>query len=344
VSTSDYSGSDPQSFSSDSQLFSSSSSSSPSSSASPLSSRSGSSRSSSRRSSSSRLERLDRLRRLTARDHLLLSWLAEHYVLTTGQIAAALFPSLRSARLRLAVLHSLQAVTRFVDVTTGDRQYLYTLGPLGAVVYPTQYNDPLRTDGREPRSSVERTERIIGSRRLPHLLGTNQLFVDLHAYTRTDATARLARWWSEQHATAVYSAVAAAAAGPGIRPDGHGVWEAGGREVGFFLEHDNGTETIGTVLRKLREYDRLAVGGPRYPVLLRVPGRRREQNLLDVLAGVRLAMPVATGIHDEHPAGPAWTLTHDPGLRRWLHELPSDHGPENPATNPHRYPGGAVSV
>lgn len=337
MSSLDYSGSDLQSISSDSRLSSSSSSRS-------RSSRSASSRSSASRSSSSRLDRLDRLRRLTARDHLLLSWLAEHYVLTTGQIATALFPSLRSARLRLAVLTSLQAVTRFVDVTTGDRQYLYTLGPLGTVVYPTQYNDPLRTDGREPRSSVERTERIIGSRRLPHLLGTNQLFVDLHAYTRTDPNAQLARWWSEQHATAVYGAVAAVADGPGIRPDGHGVWAAGGREVGFFLEHDNGTETIGTVLRKLREYDRLALGGgPRYSVLLRVPGRRREQHLLDVLAGARLAMPIATGVHTEHPAGPAWTLTHDPGLRRWLHELPSDHGPENPATNPHRYPGAAAA-
>jgi hypothetical protein len=286
------------------------------------------------RSSSSRLDRLDRLRRLTVRDHLLLAWLAEHYVLSTAQIAAALFPSIRSARLRLAVLHSLQAVTRFADVTTGDRQYLYTLGPLGTVVYPTQYNDPLRADGREPRSSVERTERIIGSRKLAHLLGTNQLFVDLHAYTRTDPNARLARWWSEQHATSVFVRA-------GIRPDGHGVWAAGGRQVGFFLEHDNGTETIGTVLRKLRAYDQLAGYGPRYPVLLRVPGRRREQHLLDVLAGVRLAMPVATGIHGEHPAGPAWTLTHEPGPRCWLHELPSDHGPDNPATNPHRYSGSA---
>jgi hypothetical protein len=74
-------------------------------------------------------------------------------------------------------------------------------------------------------------------------------------------------------------------------------------------------------------------------VLLRVPGRRREQNLCDALARVPTAMPVATGVHDEHPAGPAWTLTCDPGLRRWLHELPSHHGPTNPATNPHRYTG-----
>ncbi|WP_250008788.1 replication-relaxation family protein [Actinoplanes sp. M2I2] len=281
---------------------------------------------------------MDRLRRLTARDHELLSWLAEHYVLATAQIAAAQFPSLRAARLRLAVLSALQAVTRFVDVTSGDRQYLYTLGPLGAVLYPTQYNDPLRADGREPRSNVERTERIIGSRKLGHLIGTNQLFIDLHAYARTDPNARVHRWWSEQHATAVYAGVPAAADGPSIRPDGHGIWEAGGRQVGFFLEHDNGTETIGTVLRKLQAYDRLtAHGGPHYPVLLRVPGRRREQHLLDVLAGTRLAIPVATGIHQEHPAGPAWTLTHDPGLRRWLHELPSDHGPDHPITNPHRY-------
>jgi hypothetical protein len=281
--------------------------------------------------SSSRLARLDRLRRLTARDHHLLRLLAEHYVLSTDQVAAALFPSCRSARLRLAHLHRLEAISRFVDVTTGSGQYLYTLGPLGVVVYPTAFNDPNRPDARTPRSSVERTERIIGSRKLRHLLGTNQLFIDLTAYARGDDNARLARWWSEQHTTAVF-------ARSGVQPDGHGIWAAGGREVGFFLEHDNGTEPLGTVLRKLRGYEQLAAYGPRYPVLLRVPGRRREQHLLDALAGVPTAMPVATGIHSEHPAGPAWTLTTDPGPRRWLHELPSDHGPDNPATNPHRFP------
>jgi hypothetical protein len=281
--------------------------------------------------SSTRLARLDRLRRLTTRDHHLLRWLAEHYVLSTDQVAAALFPSRRSARLRLAQLHQVEAVSRFVDVTTGNGQYLYTLGPLGVVVYPTAFNDPNRPDARTPRSSVERTERIIGSRKLRHLLGTNQLFIDLAAYARGDDNAGLARWWSEQHTTAVF-------ARSGIQPDGHGVWAAGGREVGFFLEHDNGTEPLGTVLRKLRGYEQLAAYGPRYAVLLRVPGRRREQHFLDALAGVPTATPVATGIHSEHPAGPAWTLTTDPGLRRWLHELPSDHGPDNPATNPHRFP------
>ncbi|MCZ7421153.1 replication-relaxation family protein [Verrucosispora sp. WMMA2121] len=282
---------------------------------------------------------MDRLRRLTTRDHQLLRLLAEHYVLSTDQITAALFPSRRSARLRLAQLHQLEAVSRFVDVTTGSGQHLYTLGPLGAVVHPTQFNDPNQAGARAPRTSIERTERIIGSRRLAHLLGTNQLFIDLLGYARTDGHARLARWWSEQHTTAAYAAASyAAGSGAGVQPDGHGIWHAGGRAVGFFLEHDNGTEPLGTVLRKLRAYEQLARYGPRYPVLLRVPGRRREQHLLDALAGVPTAMPVATGLHSEHPAGPAWTLTTDPGPRRWLHELPSDHGPDNPATNPHRFP------
>ncbi|TYC20056.1 replication-relaxation family protein [Micromonospora sp. MP36] len=278
----------------------------------------------------SRQERLEHLRRLTLRDRMLLGWLAEHYLLSTDQIAKALFPSRRAALVRLAALRSVEAVTRFVDITTGTSQYLYALGPLGAVLHPTAYTDPDQPTARPPRSSIERTERIVGSRKLRHLLGVNQLFVDLHAYTRTDPNARLLRWWSEQHATAAYAAA-------DIRPDAHGVWSVGDRTVGFFLEHDNNTENLGRVLRKLRAYERLTEFGPRYPVLLRVRSRRREANLLRALAGVPTAMPVATGVHDEHPAGPAWTLTTDPGLRRWLHELPSDHGPDNPATNPHRY-------
>lgn len=280
--------------------------------------------------SPSRLARLDRIRRLTCRDHQLLDWLAEHYVLTTGQIAAVLFPSIRAARLRLAVLNDLQAVSRFADITTGDRQYLYTLGPLGAMLHPTQYNDPNQAGARAPRTAIDRTERIIGSRRLRHLRGTNQLFIDLASYARSHPGHHLDRWWSEQHATAVFARA-------GIRPDGHGVWAAAGRQVGFFLEHDNGTETLTTVLEKLRGYEQLAAYGPRYPVLLRVPGRRRQRHLLDALAGEHVAMPVATGLHDDHPAGPCWTLSADPQRPRALHELPSDHGPDNPATNPHRY-------
>ncbi|MFJ6199156.1 replication-relaxation family protein [Micromonospora sp. NPDC092111] len=274
-------------------------------------------------------ERLARVRLLTLRDHELLTWLAEHYLLSADQVAAALFPSKRSALLRLATLHRYEAVHRFGDTRTGTDQYLYTLGPLGLDLHPRAYSDPLRPDAPTPRSSVERAQRIIGSRRLNHLLGTNQLFIDLHAYTHADPSAQLVRWWSEQHATAAYALA-------GIRPDGHGIWRAAGRATGFFLEHDNGTEALRVVLGKLRAYERLTEFGPRYPVLIRVPNRRRENNILDALTGVPTAMPVATGLHHEHPAGPAWTLTSDPDSRRWLHELPSDHGPDT-ATNPNYY-------
>src|SRR3954471_9264370 len=111
-----------------------------------------------RRRPSPRQARLDQLRRLTGRDRLLLSWLAEHYVLTTTQIARALFPSERSARLRLAALAGIDAVTRFVDVTAAGRQHLHTLGPLGMIVEPTCFHHPDRPDARAPQGAPDPKE------------------------------------------------------------------------------------------------------------------------------------------------------------------------------------------
>ncbi len=280
--------------------------------------------------------RRDRLRltaRLTPRDRTILGWLAEHYLLSTAQITQATFTGPRRARKRLHDLHDIEAVNRFVDVTTGSRQYLYALGPLGQIVNPTRYHDPDRPDAPAARTSIERTERIVGSRKLAHLLGVNQFFVDLIAAARTIDGAELARWWSEQHIAAAYAGFA------GIQPDGHGIWRLAERTVGFWLEHDRGTESLGTVLDKLPAYARLVDGGgPRYPVLLHVPSRAREQHLLDALAHLRPSMPVATAVHAEHPAGLAWTLAGDrTRQRRWLHELPSDHGRVDPVNNPHRF-------
>jgi hypothetical protein len=81
-------------------------------------------------------------------------------------------------------------------------------------------------------------------------------------------------------------------------------------------------------------------------VLLWVPGRDREVNLLRVLAGIDTAMPIATAVHSPDPAGRVWILAADlpsgPGRRYRLHELPSDHGPHT-ATNPGRYLGDDMS-
>jgi hypothetical protein len=267
------------------------------------------------------------VRRLSGRDRLILSWLAEHYVLSTEQLAAALFPSLRAAQRRLTVLHRIGAVSRFAFPRTeqDSGSYRYTLGPLGVRLYPTSYTDPDNPAAKPPRTHVERRARIIRSPRLGHLLGVNQFFIDLLAYARQRTDAQLMRWWSEQHATAIYSARSRQ-----LRPDGHGIWSVGDGEVGFFVEYDSGTENLARVIKKLPAYERLATeGGARYPVLLWVPDRRREANLLRLLAGVPTAMPVATAVHCADPAAPIWALPGDPGPRLHLHELPSGHGPRS---------------
>ena len=278
-----------------------------------------------------RADPLSVLRRLTPRDRLLLSWLAEHYLLCTHQVASALFSSARTARMRLTILYRLDVLARFAfGVPEGGSQpYLYTLGALGLQLHPTIYNDPDHPAARPPRSHLERARRIAASSKLEHLHGVNQFFVDLHAHTRTHPQARLARWWSEQHATDAYASA-------GIRPDGHGVWQVGPTSVGFFLEHDNGTENLARVIAKMRGYERLTEFGPRYPVLLWVPSLRRQAHLLDAFAGARTATPVATAVHGNNPAGAIWTLAADPTRPRCLHELPSDHGPRT-ATNPQRF-------
>ncbi len=283
----------------------------------------------------------DAYRRLTSRDRLLLSWLAEHYLLSSTQVARALFGSPRTARLRLTILTRLGFLTAipYGRDDGGALPWLYTLGPLGLDLHPRAYSDPDNRGLRPPRSSVERARRIVGSPQQLHFLGVNQFFVDLHAHTRAHPHARLARWWSERHATDAYSRA-------DIHPDGHGIWQVhthtGIARVGFFLELDRNTENLARVIGKLRGYENLARFGPRYPVLLWVPDRRREASLLRALDGVDTAMPVATAVHDPDPAGPIWALTTDPYHRRALHQLPSHPGPDSP-TNPdraHAHPAG----
>ena len=279
--------------------------------------------------SSSSSGHLNTYRRLTPRDRLLLSWLAEHYLLSTHQIARALFDSTRTAQQRLTILHRLGVLHRFTFANhdgTPETPYLYTLGPVGMRLHPDAYHDPDQLGLKPPRSSIERVDRLARSPILGHLLGVNQFFVDLHAHTRTHPGTAVARWWSEQHAAAVFRR--SQTRKTNIQPDGHGIWTAGGHTVGFFLEYDRSTEDVPRVLRKLKAYELLAKTGPRFPVLLWVPTARREASLLDALQGSALPMPVATAVHGDDPAAPVWTLTGDrPPRRRALHELPADPGP-----------------
>ena len=315
-----------------------------------------SSSASSSSSSSSSLVHNDPLkaaRHLTLRDRLLMSWLAEHYVLTTSQINAALFPSRRITQRRLTalsrigalspfrydptaadpLLYSIGALPRYglgvPEVDPGDLRY--SLGPLGVLLHPTAYHDPDDIKAKPPRTHLERRTRIERSHTRRHLMGVNRFFTDLYAHARTHPGSRLTHWWSEQHTTTVFSGRHRIRPdGQGveevkIRPDGHGVWQAGDTTVGLFLEHDNDTMSVVEVVRKLRNYDYLAQqdDAPNWPVLLWVPTADRERRLQQALAGTPMAFTVATAVHCRTPAAAIWTPIAHPGTRVHLHELAS---------------------
>jgi len=111
-----------------------------------------------------------------------------------------------------------------------------------------------------------------------------------------------------------------------VHPDGHGIWTADGQTVGFFLEHDRGTEPLSRVVSKLKGYAQLAQQGQRLAVLLWVPHRIREAGLLDLMDGLTFPMPVATAVHADDPAAPIWALSTHPDHRLALHELPANPG------------------
>ncbi len=270
----------------------------------------------------SRPDPLRDLRHLTPRDRHLLAWLADHQTLTTRQVATALFPSLRAAQKRLTLLHRIGAVDRFTFAPTPTSRggLRYTLGPLGDLLHPPP-------SGR--RNHLARRVDIARNPTLDHLLGVNGFFTDLAGHTRTHPGTWLRRWWNETHTTAVYALA-------GVHPDGHGIWQAGDQTMGFFLEHDRGTEPLRTLLTKLPAYQRLAVAGPRYPVLFHLPTTGREVHLHQRLADLDPGIPVATSTHDQQPAGPVWALVGAGGPRRYLHDLPSNHGPVG-VSNPHRF-------
>jgi hypothetical protein len=155
---------------------------------------------------------------------------------------------------------------------------------------------------------------------LPHLLVTNGFFVALTAHARTDPTTRLDRWWNEARCRDEVGTV--------VRPDGHGVWNVGGRPVPFWLEVDLGTETLSRVVGKLDGYAKLPP--PRaYPVLFWLPTAAREANLHAHLArtGVPGGVAVATAAADtgDGPAGPVWRVAGRPG-RVSLADLASPDG------------------
>jgi len=265
---------------------------------------------------------------LSSRDHLLLQWLRDHGVLTTPQIAHALFPSLDFAQRRLHRLTALALIDRFRPLRAdgGSYPFHYVIDQLGAEVVAAQRDEP------PPRPGYARTNRRrwTATRLLGHRLGVNRFFTDLAGHARTHPDHRLQRWWPETRCaqTGAFhrpgSPVHVGSLTAPIHPDGHGIWTHHDRPVPFFLEYDTGGEALTELLRKIAGYERLALhGGPRWPVLFRLHATDRQTHLHHYLADAPTRIPIATAVlTDTTP--PDTAVAVGPAERCWwLHRHPN---------------------
>lgn len=193
---------------------------------------------------------------LTPRDRLVLELVAEHHVLTTEQLRALVFPSISRAQHRLLHLADLGVLWRTQPYRAdgGSKPFHYLLGYRGVELRAAQEG----TTPPRPATHADRLRRILESPRLGHLLGVNQFFADLADYSRRAGLGAFAAderdfareglhtWRSEESITEFY--------GNKITPDGYGCWHEHGRWLGFFLEHDTGTEPLRKVADKIDRY------------------------------------------------------------------------------------------
>jgi predicted transcriptional regulator len=267
--------------------------------------------------------------RLTDRDMTLLGWLADHGVLTTAQIAHALYPSLDFAQRRLLKLTRADLLDRFRPQRPdgGSHPYHYLLDQLGVDVMAAQ-----RDEDDLPRRDRARKRRwwLTNRANLPHLLAVNQFFTDLAAHSRTHPDTALERWWPSARCqrqgafrdldpddTRLFFATIAA--------DGHGIWTTTRRDstggdvtvqVPFFVEVDLSTEDLPRLAGKVVAYEKWSrTTGHVWPLLFWLDSAVRERHLQDRLRARPTIVPVATAVRpqthvDAGPAGRLW----------WLHQ------------------------
>jgi Replication-relaxation len=246
---------------------------------------------------------------LADRDWRLLGWLHDHRVLTSFQIAHALFPSLNYAQRRLTKLTDIGLVERFrpFRLQGGSYPYHYALGHAGALIIAAAraVNPPRKAD------STARLHRIATSRNLDHRLGINEFFTALAGYEHTQADAKLHVWWPDNRMEGFVP--------PGTKSlglplaDGLGVWTEEGRTVAFYFEHDTGTEALAVLVEKIRHYDGfLELRAPAWPALFWLHSTVREAHFHQRLAGIQPVIPVATAARDRldglNPADSIWHL------------------------------------
>ena len=250
-----------------------------------------------------RADPLGVVRSLTPRDRFVVAVLAEHQVLTTAQLAQLCFGRLDLAQRRLLRLVRLGVLDRFRwHALVGSEAWHYTLGPAGAAIDAAGRG----VDAPRPAELRRRALRLAASPRLAHLLGVNGFFCALAGAARRQPGSALVSWRSERRCAELYGTL--------VRPDASGIYQEGGQQVGFFLEHDTGSEPLARVAAKLAGYAELqAAGGPRHAVCFWLPSTAREAHLRRLLAEHPGPVQVATA-----SAELADALSTDPAGAIWL--------------------------
>jgi hypothetical protein len=273
---------------------------------------------------------------LTGRDLRLLGWLYDHGILTTDQINTALYGSLTFCQRRLLKLLALGVVARFRPQRWegGSYPYHYLLDQLGTEIVAAQRRDPLpRRD-----QARQRRQHLTSRANLPHLLATNQFFIDLIQWRSAATLQERGAFFRTGDDPSLMLLTNLP------RPDAHGIWAEHDRQVPFLLEMDLGTERLTILANKIINYVRLAdMTRWRWPVLFWLPSARRELNLHHLLTDTDVPDLVATAAGDhatatgQSPAENVWWLHGYHGPRLRLADLPYDDdttGPVNAGRNP----------
>ena len=198
------------------------------------------------------------LGRLSERDRLIVRLLYRHRVLTTQQVSAVAFPSVRRAEMRMRDLHEMRVVDRFRPlVATGSAPYHWVLDEVGACVAAWESGLDLAKSGWRR----DRALSVAASPQLGHLLGVNTFFTALMRDARERPGCRLAEWLS----SALCAAVHDRPYGARLRPDGYAVWVERTVRLPFFVEYDCGTERLERLKDKVRGYEKVVEEMERWP-------------------------------------------------------------------------------
>jgi hypothetical protein len=185
---------------------------------------------------------------LDERDHQIFLSLLEHKVLTTNQIKALYFRSLRRCQHRMRELKDLGLISSFA-VGRGFGE-----GRPPACWYLTKAGLAEIAEAKGVRLSDLPWVPDHGYRTnllLAHRLGVNAFFCALAEASRAHDGHCLATWRPEHWVRARAAEV---------KPDGFGRHLHPGGACEFYLEYDRGTEAFGALARKLEGYLRLAAG------------------------------------------------------------------------------------